>query len=225
MTQDTRENSGAVRSFASDIPQDLLDSVQKGVFRTFYRGVFFLKSPFDIGIYMQLLSKLKPRSVVEIGCKHGGSALWFADMMTAQGVADPKVVAVDIEPAVKFTDPRITFLKGDAGRLQDVLPRSLLKSLPRPLMVVEDSSHRYQESTAVLNFFDEWLRPGEYIVIEDGSVSHFQDGRYAKFEDGPNRAVRDFLTAHPDGYEIDLQLCDHYGRNVTYNPNGWLRRL
>ena len=47
----------------------------------------------------------------------------------------------------------------------------------------------------------------------------------AKFKDGPNRAVSEFLEARPQSYEIDLSLCDHFGRNVTYNPNGWLRRL
>ena len=223
--KDLAPSAGNLRSFDSDLPQDLLSSVHAGMFRTMYRGRYFLKSPFEIGIYLQLLWKLKPRTLIEIGFKNGGSALWFADMMTAQGTTDARVIGVDVEPAVKFSDPRIEFLKGDANRLHEVLPRSLMKGLPRPLLVVEDSSHRYQECTAVLNFFHDWLRPGEYIVIEDGSVSQFADGRYEKFEDGPNRAVRDFLTAHPDGYEIDLELCDHYGRNVTYNPNGWLRRL
>lgn len=223
MTQDPGD--GSVRSFDSAIPQDLLDTVQAGVFRTRYKGVPFIKSPWDIGIYLQLLGKHRPRTVIEVGAKRGGSALWFADMMTAQGVADARVIGVDIEPAVKFSDPRITFLQGDANRLHEVLPKSLLKGLARPLLVVEDSSHRYQECTAVLNYFHDRLRSGDYIVIEDGSVSYFEDGRYAKFEDGPNRAVRDFLTDHPDNYEIDVELCDHYGRNVTYNPNGWLRRL
>lgn len=223
MTQDTA--AGAVRSFESAIPQDLLDTVQAGVFRTRYKGVPFLKSPFDIGIYLQLLSKLRPRTVIEVGAKRGGSALWFADMMAAHGVADPRVMAVDIAPEVNFTDPRITFMQGDANKLGDVLTPELLDSCLHPVLVVEDSSHRYQESTAVLSFFHDRLKSGDYIVIEDGVVSHFADGRYEKFKDGPNRAVRDFLGAHPGAYELDVELCDHYGRNVTYNPNGWLRRL
>lgn len=223
MTQDIQ--TGPLRSFESAIPQDLLDTVQAGVFRTFYRGVFFLKDPFDIALYLQLLWKLKPRSVIEIGCKHGGSALWFADMLSAQGVQTPKVVAVDIEPKVKFTDARISFLRGDANDLGSVLTPEVLEGCPRPWLVVEDSAHRYQECTAVLEFFHAKLRTGEYIVIEDGVCSHFADDRYAKLQDGPNRAVRDFLTSHPGDYEIDVELCDHYGRNVTYNPNGWLRRL
>lgn len=223
MTQDIA--AGAVRSFESDIPQGVLDSVQNGVFHSVYRGVPFLKSPFDIGLYLQLLSRLKPRTVIEVGCKHGGSALWFADMMAAQGAEDPRVVAVDIAPALKFSDPRIEVRQGDAKALGEVLTPEALAALPHPWLVVEDSSHRYPESIAVLTFFDDWLESGDYIVVEDGVVSHFQDGRYAAFEDGPNRAVRDFVGARPYRYEIDVGLCDHYGRNVTYNPNGWLRRL
>jgi cephalosporin hydroxylase len=223
MTQDL--DASSVRAFDSDIPQDLLDTVQAGVFRTRYKGVPFLKSPFDIGIYLQLLGKLRPRTVIEVGAKRGGSALWFADMMGAHGVEAPKVVAVDIAPEVNFTDPRITFLQGDANQLGEVLTPELLDSCLHPLLVVEDSSHHYRESIAVLGFFHDRLKRGDYIVIEDGVVSHFADGRYAQFKDGPNRAVRDFLGQHPDAYQLDVELCDHYGRNVTYNPNGWLRRL
>jgi len=223
MTQDP--GAGAVRSFESAIPQDLLDTVQAGVFRTRYKGVPFIKSPWDIGIYLQLLGKQRPKTVIEVGAKRGGSALWFADMMAAHGVAAPKVLAVDIAPEVNFTDPRITFMTGDANKLGEVLTPELLASCLHPVLVVEDSSHHYQESTAVLGFFHDWLKPGDYIVIEDGVVSHFADGRYKQFKDGPNRAVRDFLAAHPGGYELDVELCDHYGRNVTYNPNGYLRRI
>lgn len=214
-----------VRAFDQDLPQDLLDTVQAGVFRTVYRGVPFLKSPFDIALYLQLLARLQPRTVIEIGAKHGGSALWFADMMGVQGVPDPRVISVDIELIAKFTDPRITFIEGDAGDLGKVLPASLLDACERPFLVIEDSSHLYEHCSAVLNFFHDRLHPGDYIIVEDGVLSHFADGRYAKFKDGPNRAVSEFLEARPQSYEIDLSLCDHFGRNVTYNPNGWLRRL
>lgn len=211
-------------SVGSDLPAGLLDTVQAGVFQTVYRGVPFLKSPFDIAIYLQLLWRLKPKTVIEVGAKHGGSALWFADMMAAQGIA-PRVLSVDIELIVKFTDPRITFIEGDAKALEAALPASLLDSCEGPFLVVEDSSHRYEDCTAVLSFFHDRLKPGDYIIVEDGVLSQFADGRYAKWKDGPNRAVRDFVAAHPGGYEIDASLCDHFGRNITYNPNGWLRRL
>lgn len=211
------------RPFASSVPAEVMDRIQAGVMRTTYHGVPFFKSPFDIALYLQLLSKLRPRTVIEIGTKAGGSALWFADMLSAAG--EGRIVSVDIKPAAVIADPRITFLAGDAKDLGAVLSAELLARSPRPWLVVEDSSHRYPEVAAVLAFFHDHLHSGDYIVVEDGVVSQLTDPRYAIYEDGPNRAVTDFLRAHPDGYRIDEALCDHYGRNVTYNPNGWIRRV
>jgi len=213
-----------VRDFGSDIPPKLLESIQRGSLRTVYRGVPFLKSPFDIGLYLQLLSKLRPRTVIEIGSKHGGSALWFADMLTAQEGQGVRVLSVDIKPIAKVDDRRIRFLEGDAKDLGAVLTAPVLAACARPLLVVEDSSHRYEDTAAVLAFFDTRLRSGDYIVVEDGVVAQFDAPRYAVYADGPNRAVADFLSVRGADYEVDVQLCDHYGRNVTYNPNGWLRR-
>lgn len=212
------------RRFDTEAPTPLLDVIQQGVLRSVYRGVPFLKSPFDIGIYLQLLSVQQPRSVVEIGTKHGGSALWFADMLSAAGVAEPAVVSVDIRPLAAFTDPRIRFLKGVAQELQHVLTPDLLAGLPRPLLVIDDSSHRYEDALAVLRFFDPVLAAGDRIVVEDGVVRHLGDPIYQRYEDGPSRAVRDFLAETGERYAIDAALCDHYGRNVTYNPNGYLLR-
>lgn len=192
--------------------------------RTVYRGVPFFKSPFDIALYLQLLSKQQPATVIEIGTKFGGSALWFADMLFAHGVRGGRVISVDIEQLVQFEDPRITFLWGDANRLREALTDELLSSCPRPFLVIEDSSHHYEETTAVLEFFHERLRPGDYIVVEDGVVSQLIGEHYRRYDHGPNRGVSDFLDRHGDHYQIDTDLCDHYGHNATYNPNGWLRR-
>ena len=62
-------------------------------------------------------------------------------------------------------------------------------------------------------------------TVEDGVLSQFSDTKfYSQYEDGPNRAVTDFLACHADDYVIDIALCDHFGHNVTYNPNAWLKR-
>jgi cephalosporin hydroxylase len=77
--------------------------------------------------------------------------------------------------------------------------------------------------TTVLEFFDPWLRLGEYIVIEDGILS---DMRVADLYDGgPLRAIDEFLAENAGRYEIYRGLCDCFGRNVTWNVNGYVRRL
>lgn len=213
------------RPFRSSIGSDVLDRIQPGTMRTVYRGVPFFKSPFDIALYLQLLSRLAPRTVIEIGTKYGGSARWFADMLTAQEVPNARVVSVDIEPAAGFADPRITFLQGDAKSLGAVLTPALLQRCPRPWLVIEDSSHHYAETAATLAFFHTHLQSGDYIVVEDGVVAQLTGRQYRQYLDGPNRGVADFLARHGACYAIDTDLCDRFGYNATYNPNGWLRRL
>jgi cephalosporin hydroxylase/glycosyltransferase involved in cell wall biosynthesis len=212
------------RDFGTALPGPLLDRMQDGVMRTLYRGVPFLKSPLDIGLYMQLFSRLRPRTVIEIGCRFGGSALWFADMMTNHGVSEPRVISVDTQPLAEYDDRRIQIVPGDAATLVVCLTQQLLEQCPRPWLVVEDSSHMFKHTEAVLEFFHSWLEPGDYIVIEDRVVTHLSGEQYGRYENGPNRAVSAFLAREGAHYRVDTDLCDFYGKNVTYNPNGWLRR-
>ena len=112
------------------------------------------------------------------------------------------------------------FLEGDANDIGDTLTPQLLESLPRPWLIIEDLAHTYVATLAVLRFFDTRLRSGEYIIIEDSNISEMggaEDG-------GPARSIADFLQDSGDRFEIDARYCDQYGRNVTGNPNGYLRR-
>ena len=156
------------RSFDTALRLPALDGIQQGVLSSTYRGIPCLKSPFDLVLYSELIDRQGTASVIEIGTKFGGSALWFADAMSIRGKENPRVVSVDIEALTGFQDPRIEFLVGDAANLGATLTDALLQLLPRPWLVVEDSSHLYPDATAVLHFFDAHLTPGDCIVVEDG---------------------------------------------------------
>jgi cephalosporin hydroxylase len=201
-----------------------MSGIQRGTLMTKYRGLAFLKSPFDVVLYLQLLQRLRPGTVIEVGTYEGGSALWFADMMATIGLT-PYVLSIDNGGHATFEDRRIKFIRGDALRLGEVLPPDALAALPRPFLVVEDSAHLYETSLAVLEFFDSHLHAGDYIVIEDGVIAFLPDPVYRSLDCGPNRALDAFLCDRGDCYAIDRSLCDFYGCNVTYSPNGWLRRL
>jgi cephalosporin hydroxylase len=212
------------RRFHVSLGASVLARIQRGSLNTTWRGVPFVKSPFDIALYMELVGRLKPRTVIEIGTNEGGSALWFADALTAHGV-ETQVISIDLENPPPLTDDRIRFLRGDATRLEEVLSAATLAELPHPFLVTEDSAHTLDASLAVLEFFHPHLVPGDYIVIEDGIVGQLPGEAYQRYENGPNRAVHRFLEERGDAYEIDASLCDRYGRNVTWSPNGWLRRI
>ena len=206
----------------SDIEYQLLMKIQHGAMAYSYRGVPLQKNPFDLALYSMLLDRTRPQTLIEIGCYQGGSAIWFADQASLLGLG-LNVLSIDLEVPATVAGPSINFLQGDARELVKVLPPSLMNAVSRPLMVVEDSSHLAETTAAVLEFFDPWLRSGEYIVIEDGILS---DMRVADlYNGGPLRAIESFLEKHADKYEVDRCLCDYFGRNVTWNVNGYLRRL
>ena len=63
------------------------------------------------------------------------------------------------------------------------------------------------------------------MVVEDGIVREMPGEIYRQHEDGPNRAVSEFMEARASIYEIDRGLCDLFGLNFTWNPGGYIRRI
>ena len=207
------------------LPRHFLEGIQRGTLSYSYKGVPTYKNPFDLALYQLLLWEQKPRSLIEIGSKWGGSALWFADLLRSYGI-DYAIHSIDVKPLATREIPGVTFHRGDGRDLSATLSPDLMASLPRPMMVIEDADHRPATTLAVLRFFDRWLRPGEYIVIEDGIVDDLFDGeRLAGLEGGPRPAIADFLRERGSDYEIDTRLCDYFGANMTWNVNGYLRRV
>lgn len=88
--------------------------------------------------------------------------------------------------------------------------------------MIEDSDHTAHTVRCVLDFFHPHLEVGDYFAVEDGIVESL--GIAAGFDGGPNLAVAQFMQEHPGAYEIDRSLCDFYGRNYTFNTDGYLRR-
>ena len=210
-----------LRSFHSDLNPENMKTIQAGSHRYSWRGVPMCKNPFDFALYWMLIWKLKPRTIIEIGSKHGGSALWLADALKLYEL-DGRVVSVDIEPVTTIKDPRIDFLPGDAADLGATLTDETLADLPRPWLMIEDSSHLYEHCLAAMEFFHPRLAIGDCMVIEDGNLTDM--GWSDEFNGGPNRAVGEFLGRHGSEYIIITGLCDFWGSNVTWNPNGYLRK-
>jgi cephalosporin hydroxylase len=209
------------RTWRSDIPLGLHYSFQEGTLGYRYRGVPMLKHPVEIALYMRLIWQAKPRTIIEIGSNAGGAALWFSDLLRTFGI-EGEVVSIDVKPPAHPPQAaNLSFLSGDANDLGRTLTQTLLSTFGRPFLVIEDASHQYAATLAVLRFFEPLMRNGEYIVVEDGNVSEMGDD--ARFDGGPARAIGEFLPSCSGRFVIDSSYCDHFGYNATGNPNGYLR--
>ena len=211
-----------MRSFRTPLEGSFLNDLQHGVLRYAYRGYGCKKCPLDMTIYMKLIWDLRPQSFIEIGTDKGGSALWFADILSNFNLP-AKVISIDCRSSSEVTDARIEFLVGDVNNLSATLNEARLDALARPLLIVEDSAHTFTATTEALRFFSGALRAGDVLVIEDGILD--QLGLSEQYDGGPNRAIAEFFARQPRCFEVMTQYCDTYGINATYNPNGYLKKL
>jgi cephalosporin hydroxylase len=205
------------------LPKPTIKAMQKGIMAGRYRGIPTWKCPMDLAIYADILWELKPKTVVEFGSNRGGSALWLADQLTTYGVEGFHVYSLDIHPVTDLADPRITFGYCDAADPAAHIGIDDLRALPKPLLVIDDASHMAEHVLAVLRFVDQALEPGDYLIVEDGNLVEL--GWEAEYNGGPLAALRTFLPEAGSRYIIDRARCDTYGHNVTWNPEGFLKRV
>jgi cephalosporin hydroxylase len=200
-----------------------------------YAGVSMLKFPEDLRVYEHLLWQTAPSTVIEVGVKDGGSALWFRDRLrtlAAYGrVHDPLMVAIDIEMAdaraqLERVDPscgeHIALVEGDIREAATAARVAQLMEGREGAFVVEDSEHIYETTMASLNALARYVPLDGYFVVEDGAV----DLEELRVEDdwprGVLPALRDWLqTAEGRTFRVrrDLEL---YG--LSAHPSGFLQR-
>lgn len=201
------------------IPDHLFKSIEAGTLAYRYRGIRCVKNPIDLAIMSRLLWDVKPRTIIEVGTMDGGSALWMYDQMKSYGVPC-SVHSVDLSPPVMvLQNDGVYFRRGDARDLGATFSWDFMSGCQRPLMMVEDADHRAATTAAVLEFFDCWSRPGEYVVVEDGDAEDYYPGA---FGGGPRVAIESFLKARSSDYEVDRRYCDMFG--LTFFPEGYIRR-
>jgi cephalosporin hydroxylase len=210
------------RHFRVDLPTATLAGIQRGTLRTRYKGLRLAKNPFDLVLYLKLLGDLRPATVIEVGTSQGGSAAWLIDQCRALDLESTRLITIDIAPPT-LELAGVQFFSGDATRPEESFPTAIITAAPHPWLVIEDSAHSYQSTSRTLAYFDRLLQPGDMLVVEDGVLADLDGDVYRKLDDGPNRAVAEFLDRTGQRYTIDESLCDFYGHNLTYAPNAWLR--
>jgi cephalosporin hydroxylase len=198
---------------------DLVQLMQARIVdRTTYFGIQTLKNPLDFWIYQELISSVQPDVIVEIGNFRGGSLLALAHLCDARGKG--RVIGVDMDQkeigdAVR-SHSRISLIEGDAVAKFSEVRRDVDKS--SHVMVIEDSSHTYENTLAVMREYATLVSPGSYLIVEDGNCHHGLDIGPSP---GPYEAVTEFMRDNSQ-FVIDRD-CESFF--LTWNPRGYLRRI
>lgn len=195
---ESRERSGRhyYPRFGTEFGPDVLLTCQGAPSLMRWRGEPLMKNVFDFALYPALIAELRPLTVFEIGSGSGASAALFADNLAFCEV-DGHVHSVDLVKA-QMAHPRITFHQGDCHEPGSLFDPALLSDAPHPWLVVEDA---HQNVAGVLRHFHAFMRPGDYLVVEDSDVKR--------------DVLRQFSAEYPGVYLVDTRFTDYFGRNAT----------
>lgn len=166
-----------------------------------YRNVSCLKNPTFLASYQMLISLIRPNLIIEIGTCKGGSALYFSDMLNQMG-GHRHVITIDISNDVApeiYDQPNLTFFP-DGHASFDL---SIAQPYER-VLVIEDSSHTYENTMEVLNRFASVVTPNSYFIVEDTAIEH------PIYNGGPMRAVQEFLS-RDSRFERDMRWERFFG--------------
>lgn len=185
---------------------------------TRYFGVQALKNPLDFWIYQELVCELRPDVIIEIGNRFGGSTLALAHLCDLLGKG--RVIGVDLDhsdvPMAVKQHPRILFIDGDACARFEQVASSI--GADEHALVIEDSSHSFENTLNVLTTYCSLVKPGGYFVIEDGICHH---GLAVGPSPGPYEAIETFVASHSE-FAIDRSREAFL---ITWTPKGFLKRL
>jgi len=189
-------------------------STRSGHFGVTYRGVNYVRCPFDYVIYQMLIDVVRPDLIIEIGTFNGGGALYLADLLEKTGKG--MVHTIDLEEREYdekvMTHPLIKCYFG-GYELYDL---GMTKEYDK-ILVIDDGSHKYEDVKRAFEKFSRLVPEGSYYIIEDGIAS----GDPA-LDGGPSRFIREMQD---DRFVIDRGCCDFFGKNATFNPDGYLRAV
>lgn len=197
---------------------DTLQIIQQRILdKTSYFGIKTLQSPSDFWVYQEIIYRTKPDVLIEIGNYCGGSTLALAHIFDAMGHG--RIIGLDIDqtkiPELVTNHPRIKLIEGDACQSYDQV--NALISPEERVLIIEDSSHTYENTLNVLRRYSKFIKPGDYFIVEDSICHH---GLPVGPSPGPYEAIEAFIG---EGADFDIDR-DQESFLITWNPKGYLKR-
>ncbi len=224
-----RKNNTALRSvkedyvkrFKMNLSRWLIYHQQNIVFQKCrWMGMTAYKNPFDLWIYQEIIYEIKPDFIVEIGSAHGGSTLYFANILDL--MSKGSVISIDIDRTkYKAKHSRIIEITGDSSSPETIRQVAALCD-GKIVLIVHDADHTKKQVLKDLNSYAGLVSLNSYFIVEDGIIDVFDPGDgLGSAEEGPLAASEEFLKTHPN-FVVDK---DRERYILTYNPKGYLKRV
>jgi cephalosporin hydroxylase len=189
-----------------------------------------IQMPEDIVLTQELLWKLKPDYVIELGIAWGGSLAMYAAFMELSGKG--QVIGIDITIPKHNAEAimscpvssRISLIEGSS--IDKDLFKRVASKIPKnsTVMMVLDSNHTHEHVYEELNLWSPLVQAGSYIIVSDTIVEHIpaQEHRPRPWGPGnnPYTAVIKFLDENPR-FTSKNSYSDR--AIASFNPAGYIQ--
>ena len=199
-----------------------------------WMGVPIIKFPNDIIVQQEIIWKIKPDLIIELGIAHGGSILFSAAMMKMMKIKG-EVVGVDIDirkhnKKIIEKHPvyeHITMYEGNS------IDKNIIKKVKRHtkgkkcVMVIIDSLHSHEHVLSELRAYSPMVTKGSYCILPDTFIEFFPKGYYSKTRpwdvgNNPYTAMKSFLKENKF-FKIDKEISSK--ALITETIDGYLKRV
>jgi cephalosporin hydroxylase len=190
-------------------------------FKYKYHDIDMQKNPFDMMIYMELIGKIKPDVIIEIGAAGGGTALWLAHQLDIQKKG--LVLSIDINHGgFKPKHERIVKITGDSTKIDTAKQAIPFVKDEKEVLIIHDGSHKKEDIKKDFALYGSFVSVNSYFIIEDGIMDVFgwKDHRTNGHDCG--MVAGQEIAKENKNWIIDKE-CEKY--IMTYNPCGYLKRL
>jgi cephalosporin hydroxylase len=197
-----------------------LNTIVGGHHNVTYRGIKMIKNPFDYILYQMIIDEVKPDLIIEVGTNHGGTSLYLLDLMEKYNenceihTMDVRTYEMDI---LVTSNKKIKRFLGGFENYDVDLAKTFNK-----ILVIDDGSHNYSDVKLSIEKFKDLVSINSYFIVEDGILNNI--GLEDQYNGGPIRAINEFISSN-ENFIIDRKWCDFFGKNATFNPDGYLKRI
>lgn len=181
-------------------------------------GHDILKTPMDCWVYQEILHRVKPDVVLELGVMFGGASHYFASILDLLGHGTVLGVDLTLSKVKTVENKRIEYIEG-SSTADDTFRKIEAKLKGKKVVIIADSDHEKNHVLAEARLYARFVPVGSYYVVEDSlnDVMHW----HPVPNEGPQAAALAFL-AERDDFVADRRWAERY--IMTLTPHGYLLR-
>ena len=204
-----------------------------------FKGVPIIQYPQDIVSLQEIIWKIKPELIIDVGIAHGGSLLFNASILNLINQSEKKkvkrkVLGIEIKLKKKnkkriINDSLASYIDIIEGSSTDKeTQKKVLKYTKdkKKILVILDSNHTHEHVLKELEYYSKFVSKGSYCIVFDTIIElmpkNFYKDRDWDKGNNPYTAVHSFLKKNKK-FKIDKKIQEKL--EITAALDGYLKRV